>query len=126
MKNSKTANINVDIKQLFKKWLDITNSFHNLPSQEKNVLSLLLYYHYITKKDVTNDKIIWKIVFDYDTKNLIKEELDMKDQGLQNVLSKLRKKKIIQDNKIINFFIPDIEKDSKNFKVIFNFNIIDG
>ncbi len=126
MKNSKIANLNVDIKGLFKKWLEVTKCFHKLTNQQQDVLSLLLYYHYINKKEITNDKILWKIVFDYDTKALIKEELSIKDQVFQNILSKLRKDNIIVNNKISNFFIPELEDKTNNFKIIFNFNIIDG
>jgi len=63
-------------------------------------------------------------VFDYDTKMKIKEDLNMKDSALQTVLTKLRKKKIIIDNKVSPIFIPSLELNSKNFKMIYNFNII--
>lgn len=124
MKNSKIASINIKLKDLFNKWLHITRLFHNLTPQEIDILSLLLYYHYEYKKDITNDKILWKMVFDYDTKILIREELNIKDQGIQNALSSLRNKGVIKDNKILSTYIPQLEEDSNNFKIIFNFNII--
>lgn len=126
MNNTKIANLNVTIKELFFKWLDITKSFHKLNNQEQQVLALLLYHHYILRKDITNVKILWKIVFDYDTKLKIKEEINMNDAILQNILSKLRKKNIIKDNQINPYFIPDLDLNSNNFKVIFNFNIKDN
>ncbi len=124
MNNVKQANINIKLKNLFFKWLEITKPLHKLTQQEQDVLALLLYYHYKTKHETTNEKILWKIVFDYDTKMKIKEDLDMKDSALQTVLTKLRKKKIIIDNKISPIFIPSLELNSKNFKMIYNFNII--
>jgi hypothetical protein len=125
MRNVKQANINITLKGLFLKWLDITSSFHNLTSQQKQVLALFLYYHYKYKQEITNDKILWKLVFDYDTKLLIEKELDIKNAGLQNVLSLFRKRKIINDkNEITPTFIPTIDPGAKEFKVIFNFNII--
>lgn len=126
MSNIKTANLNVSLKQLFSRWLDITKAFHKLNNQEQEVLALLLYYHYILKKDITNTKILWKMVFDYDTKLKIKEELDMNDSIFQNNLTKLRKKNIIINNEVNPYFIPDLTVDSTNFKVIFNFNIVDN
>lgn len=126
MVNQKVANLNVPLKQLFIRWLEITRAFHKLSNQEQQVLALLLYYHYILKKDITNNKILWKMVFDYDTKLKIKEELDMNDNIFQNKLTELRKKNIIKNNEINPYFIPDLSLDSKNFKVIFNFNIIDN
>jgi len=127
MKNVKQANINIKLKDLFLKWLDITSSFHNLTGQQKDVLALFLYYHYKFKKEITNDKILWKLVFDYDTKALIKEELNLKNAGLQNILTVFRKRNIINEkNEITPVYIPALEQDSTEFKIIFNFNIIHG
>lgn len=125
MKNTKTANINVTLKGLFSRWLDITVTFHKLTIQERDVLALLLYYHYKYNRELTNNKILWKMVFDYDTKMKIKEELDMKDSSLQNTLTSLRKKNVIRENEILPTYIPKMERDSKSFKVQFNLNIID-
>lgn len=126
MKNKKIANINITLKSLFFKWLDVTSSFHNLRKQEKDILALFLYYHYIYSKDITNNKILWKMVFDYDTKLKIKNELNIKDGSLQNSLTSLRKKNIIIDNEIIKTYIPNLIHKSNNFKIIFNFNILDN
>lgn len=126
MSNSKIANLNVTLKNLFFRWLDITKSFHKLNNQQQQVLALLLYYHYVYRKETTNNKILWTIVFDYDTKMKIKEELNMNDNSFQNILTNLRKKKVIIDGEISSLFIPDLDLNSKNFKVIFNFNIVDN
>jgi len=130
MNNSKIANMNINLKDLFFRWLDITQSFHKLNNQQKQVLALLLYHHYQYKKDITNNKILWKIVFDYETKAKIKEDEIFKnglsDNSLQNILSSLRKKKIIIDGEISKIFIPEMDLKTKNFKVIFNFNIVDN
>jgi len=125
MKNIKAVSLNIKLKQLFKTWLQITRVFHKLTKQQIDVLALLLYYHYKLQKQITNKKILWKVVFDYDTKAKIKEELDITDQSLQNVLTQLRKKNIIINNEIVSTYIPNLEKKSKEFKIIFNFNIID-
>jgi hypothetical protein len=122
--NIKVANINIKLKDLFIKWLEITKPFHKLSNQHQQVLSLLLYHHYLLKHEVTNEKILWKMVFDYDTKLKIKEELEMTDNTLQNVLTKLRRKNIIIDNKISPVYIPNLALKSKNFKILYNFNII--
>lgn len=126
MKNTKIANINIKVKDLFFKWMEITKPFHKLTNQQQKVLALFLYYHYEYKKDITNNKILWNAVFDYDTKMLIKEELGLKDAGFQNIMHQFRKKNIIKDKKIISTYIPDLENKTNNFKIIFNFNIVDG
>ena len=126
MNNVKNVNINVKLKSLFFKWLSITKPFHKLPQQESDILALLLFHHYKIKHETTNEKILWKIVFDYDTKMKIKEELNINDNTLQNVLTKLRNKKVIIDNKISPVYIPSLELNAKNFKIIYNFNIIEN
>ena len=126
MNNSKIANLNVKLKDLFFRWLDITKAFHKLNNQQQQVLALLLYYHYVFKKETTNNKILWKLVFDYDTKMKIKEELEMNDNSFQNILTKLRKKHIIVDGEITPQYIPELDLNAKNFKIIFNFNIVDN
>lgn len=126
MKNIKIANINVYLKDLFKHWLLITRHFHNLTKQEIEVLALLLYYYYKLKKEITNEKIVWQVLFDYETKSDIRKELKIKDPSFQNTLSSMRKKGVIQNNKIVKTYIPELEKNAKNFKIIFNFDILDG
>jgi len=124
MKNIKALSVNIKLKTLFKTWLQITEVFHGLTNQQIDVLALLLYYHYKLSQEITNNKILWKIVFDYETKAKIKDELQIADAGLQNVLTQLRKKNIVNNNQIVSTYIPNIEKDSTTFKIVFNFNII--
>lgn len=121
--NEKIANINVKFKDFFYKWIELTQPFHKLNNRQSRILALLLYHHNRLSYEITNPKILWKIVFDYDTKLLIAEELNIQTHSLENLLSQLRKKNIIVDNKITPYFIPNISKDAKNFKLIFNFNI---
>ena len=109
-----------------KLWLELTRPFHKLTQQQINVLALLLYYYFENRKDITNNKILWKEVFDYDTKAKIQKELDIKPQGIQNVLTALRKKNIIMDNEIVTTYVPNIEYGSKHFNLLFKFDIIDG
>lgn len=125
--NVKSLNVNVHLKSMFKYWLEITSSFHKLTNQQISVLALLLYYHHELSKEITSNKILWKMVFDYEIRDKIRKELDIADAGFQNVLTSLRKKNIIVNNQIVTTYIPKLNlKESKNFRVIFNFNIIDG
>jgi D-mannonate dehydratase len=120
----KQANVNIHIKDLFFRWLEITSFLHGLTTQQKRVLSLFLYHHFKLKQEISNNKLLWKLVFDYDIKHQIKEELNIKDSVLQNILTKFRKIGIIKDNVILSLYIPDLEKETTNFKILFNFNII--
>lgn len=122
--------MNVSLKDLFFRWMNITAPFHKLNNQQQQVLALLLYYHYQYSKDITNNKILWRVLFDYDTKLKIKEdsvfEKGLSDTALQSILSILRKKKVIINGEISKVFIPELNLKAKNFKIIFNFNIVDN
>lgn len=131
MSNKKVAKLNIKLKDLFFRWLDITKTFHNLNKQQQQVLALLLYNHYMLKKDITNEKILWKLVFDYDTRVKIREDETFGEKGLngnsfENILSSLRKKKVIVDNKVSPAYIPDLTLGSKEFSILFAFNIVDN
>lgn len=124
MSNIKQANLNVKIKNFFFRYIEFLKPFHNLTNQEQKVLALFLYYHYKLSKEITNNKVLWKEVFDYDTKRLILDELQIEDSGLQNILTSLRKKKVIIDKQISKNYIPDITNNPKAFVLTFNFNLI--
>lgn len=126
MKNKKIANINIKFKQLMVVWLELTKTFHKMPPREINITALLLYHYFRLRKVITNDKILWNQVFDYDTKMIIQEELDISNQAIQNALTSLRKKGVIQNNRIVETYIPNIEDNSNNFEVTFNFRIVDN
>lgn len=125
MKNARVATFNVSIKGLFTQWLRLTYPMHKLSSKEQSVLSLLLYHNYDIGREIKKKNLVWKLVFDYDTKLKIKEELGIKDYALQNVLTSLRKKGAIQKNQVNPTYIPMITDDVKNFKIIFNINVND-
>lgn len=124
MNNIKIANLNVKIKTFFFRYIEFLKPFHKLSPQQCNVLALLLYYHYKFSKEITNNKVLWKEVFDYDTKQLIIEELGISVAQIENILTQLRKKNVVIDKKISELYIPNIKNDSKTFSITYNFNII--
>lgn len=121
----KLVKIPVTEKSIFKSYLSLTKPINKLGPKEIDVLSLLLYYNHIEKPNFKRDEDRWKKVFDYDTKMLIKEELDMKDYSLQNILSSLRRKKVVKNNVVMPYYIPDFGSEN-TFKLIFQFEIKNG
>lgn len=126
MDNVKTATLNVKIKNFFLKYIEFLQPFHKLQKQQYTVVALLLYHHYNYKKEITNNKILWKTVFDYDTKILIAEDLEISMQAIENILTSLRKKKVIINKEISSLYIPQLSKGKDIFTININFKIIDG
>ena len=127
MKTSKkVAVFKVNLENCILQFLMITKPMHKLTNQEINVLSALLYEYLLNKQNFKREEDLWKYVFDYDTKQKIKDKLDMGNAVFQNILTALRKKKVLVDNRIIALFIPNIEKTDEAFELTFRFLINNG
>lgn len=110
--------------KFFKLWLMILQPFLNLRNQEVAVLAKLLYYRYIISKEVKNKTIVNQLLFNTTTRKKIQEDLGIKEYSFNNILSSLRRKKLIIKNTINNKVIPKVDDDFKNFKLIYNIEII--
>lgn len=119
----KVANITSNLKHLFKHYLIITKHLNNLRPKEIDVLALILYYNEVEKPNFKNEEDRWKKVLGYDGKIKIRDDLNMEEYNLNNLLTSLRKKGAIVDNKVAPYFIPQIDSDTTDFQVIFNFHI---
>lgn len=125
MNNINVKTINTTIENLFTLWLNFLKPYHKLRDKEIEILSFIIYKRYQLSKKISDDKIIDKILISKELKEEIKEKFNYKDiQIVSNMLTTLRNKGVIKDNKIIKGLIPNIT-DDKNFKLIFNF-VIDG
>lgn len=109
--------------KIFKQYLTITKPLNGLRPQEIEVLALFLYHFIDEQENFKRIEDCWKKVFSYETKLQIKEELGIQDYTLQNILSALRKKKVIVNNQITDYYIPKINKETENFQVIFDFSL---
>jgi len=88
-----------------------------LNSKELSVLAELLYWDYHYR--ALEKEIRWKMVFDYDTKLLIMDKVPCDEQSLNNNLTSLRKKGIIEKKMIKTNFGLDPMNPSLtiNFKI---------
>ena len=104
--------------KFFRQYLELLNPLLKLRGKELDVLAELLYY---------NNKLInipikhrWKLIFDYDTKMEIRNKLNLSDASMNNNLSALRKKGVIEDNKVKAAYVVLPEN---NFILGFQFSI---
>lgn len=124
MNNINVQSMKTDEIKFFKLWLMILQPFLNLRNQEVAVLAKLLYYRYIISKEVKNKTIVNQLLFNTTTRKKIQEDLGIKEYSFNNILSSLRRKKLIIKNTINNKVIPKVDDDFKNFKLIYNIEII--
>ena len=101
-----------DYDELFLNWFLILKPLHNLSNKEC-ILASKLYKYRDELKEVILDKEILDTTILSDTyRKKIIEEMDIKMIHLQVLLTSLRKKNVIIDNRLNPKFIPHI-KDSE-------------
>lgn len=109
---------------LIRYWLEFLKPFHKLQAKEIEALSLILYYEHELFLQVKEPELVNQLLFSTKTKSKIKKDLGgMNNLVFNNLLSQLRKKGVIsKSNKINNALRPPIG-ESKDFKLVFNFEI---
>ena len=123
--NLNVKTLNVTRKEFFVRWLEFLKPYHGLRQKEIELLSLFLYKRFELEKVIKDEKILNKILFGTESRSEIRDELKYSSsQILNNMISSLRTKGVLQkDNSILKGLIPNITEN--NFRLLFNFNIID-
>ena len=115
--------IHTDKKSIFRYWLEFLRPYHKLRTKEIEALALLLYYRYELSREIQSKEILDIVLFSKDTRSKIRKDLNnMNQKVFNNLLTSLRKKKVItRDNKINPVLIPMMTEEG--FKLVFNFEV---
>jgi len=121
--NINVQSFDVNKEKFFKMWLMILQPFLKLRNKEIEILSKILYHRYLISLEVKNKEMLDELLFSSKIKKQICTELSMKDEDYNNLLSCLRKKKIIIERSVNKQIIPIISEPFDNFKLVYNINI---
>ena len=88
------------------------------------VASTILKKRYELSKVIQDDTILDKVTMSEDTKRSIREECNLSLPHFQVIMGKLRRSKVLLDNKINPKFIPNISETS-SFRLLLNFELGD-
>lgn len=128
-KNSNIAHIvttlNNPNNNFFQHWLSFIRPLHKLSEKEIEALAAFLKARYELSKGITDDDLLDKVLMSNETKRVIREELNIAPAYFQVLLTKLRKLGIIKNGKIAKKFIPNLEINSKEYKLILLFDLKD-
>lgn len=119
----KQANFKTSYKGCFEGFLNLTKPMHKMTDQEIKVVTLFMYHHYKEKHNFSREEDLWKFLFDYDTKLKIREEIGVSNPVFQNILTSLRKKKVIVNNRLAPYFMLNLEPEDRDFELIFRFHL---
>ncbi|MGK0464791.1 hypothetical protein [Clostridium sp.] len=115
--------IHTDKRSIFRYWLEFLKPYHKLRTKEIEALSLMLYYRYELSRDIADEELVDMILFSTETRAKIRKDLKgMGQKVFNNLLTSLRKKKVLtKKNKINPVLIPSMTEDG--FKLVFNFEV---
>ena len=123
--NLNIQSFKVSKEKFFKMWLMILQPFLKLRNKELDVVAKLLYHRYLISLEVKNKEMLDDLLFSTKMKKQIILELGIPEYAYNNILTPLRKKKIIIDNSINKQIIPVISEPFGNFKLIYNLDIVE-
>ena len=110
-------------KSFFKYWFKFLKPYHNLTDKEMEVIASFVKYRYQLSKVIKDTNILDKVTMSEDTKLKVRGDCNLSSPHFQVIMSKLRKCKIIQDNRINPSFIPNILDDKKPFQLLLLFDL---
>lgn len=115
--------IPTNIKMFFRYWFTFLRPFHKLTDREIDVITTFTYERYLLSKVISDSDILDKVVMSEDTKKKVREESNITLAHFQVIMGKLRRNKVIIDNKINPRFIPNITDENGSFKLMLLFDI---
>jgi DNA-binding MarR family transcriptional regulator len=113
-------NINTDRRLFFRQALEVIRGLPPLDALRTGELDVLGEFMYFNHKfSHIEENLRGRLLFDYDTKQNIADNLGIKSSNLDNIITSLRKKNIITRRAAINTY--GIKLDSPD--ILFKFNI---
>lgn len=108
--------------KFFRYWFEFLEPFHHLTDREIDVATAFVKERYNLSKVIQDEGILDKVTMSEDTKKKVREECNITLAHFQVIMGKLRRSKVIVDNKLNPRFIPSLEEDSGNFKLLILFD----
>lgn len=110
-------------KSFFKYWFKFLRPFHKLTDREIDVISSFTRQRYELSKVIKDSEILDKVTMSEGTRKKVREECNITLPHFQVIMGKLRKSKVIIDNRINPRFIPNIDEESGTFQLLLLFEL---
>ena len=109
--------------KFFRYWFEFLQPFHKLTDREIDVITSFVKHRYRLSKVIKDNEILDKVTMSEDTKKKVREECNITLPHFQVIMGKLRKSKVIEDNKINPRFIPNINDETGTFQLLLLFEL---
>ena len=123
-KNSNIARVNSKLDvSFFYKWLSFLGPFHDLTKIDKFILANFLYKRFELSKVIKDENILDNILRSVEVRKEIRDSAGYNTSHFNLVYSKLKKNGVIVDGKINRKYIPNIEHDSGEYRLVIIFDL---
>ena len=109
--------------KFFRYWFEFLEPLHKLTGREIDVIASFVKQRYELSKVIKDSDILERVTMSEDTKKKVREDCSMSLAHFQVIMGKLRKNKVIIDNKINPRFIPQITEGMESFPLLINFDL---
>lgn len=109
--------------RFFRIWLEFLRPFHKLTEREADVMAALLKQRFELSKVVSDQDILDRLIMSDDTKKKVMKECNISHAHFQVIMTKLKKVKMIDNNKINPKFIPRIDNEANGFQLLLAFEL---
>ena len=116
----KVVPVTTNKERFFRQYVELLNPILNLRGKELDVLAKLLYCN--NEKQYIKAQDRWINIFSYENKVDMRSDLGLSDASFANNLSSLRKKGVIENNKVVDGLLVYPGKEN-NFSLKFKFAI---
>lgn len=124
MKNTNIAVKEIPKEEVFRWWLVLTKPQHHLTTKEIEFLSTFLTEDYYLRSKVTDKDLARQMLFSTTIRAKIMKKLNLSVGRFNNMLSNLRRKGVFGSDNVMEKFIPNIDLDAKDFRIIFQFKLV--
>ena len=91
-------------------WLEIMRPLHKMTSKEMDYAAIMLKKRYIIANEVSDQGMIDKLLFDEETKEIIRNEAGVTPSHAKAILYSMKKKGVIKGKTVNPKFIPSWRK----------------
>lgn len=104
----------------FRHWFQFLTPFHHLTDREMEVAASLVKHRYELSKVILDTDLLDKVAMNEDTKAKVRKECEISLAHFQVIMGKLKKNKVIINNKINPKYLPHMNNDNY-FRLMFLF-----
>lgn len=124
-KPDNAVKMTVGLAKVYKHWLTFLRAINKLTNSEIKLGTELLLKRHELQKKINDETIVDSALMSTEVRNEIIGKLGMDKRYFQVMMSRMRAKKFIVNNRINPKFVPMI-KDKNTFKVLILFDITDN